>query len=251
MQQAVGAEVVGVGVAGAFAAEHADAAAGAGALAGGFHDLLVHAQRGGSDRLEVKIGVVAAGRSASPRQRSSSRSVMSEFLKKIALVALARGSGRIGHRMLQFTPKSERRRAVSGGPVPLLVRGISYSSAAAIHRANSSHEEDPRRRSAVDGVCNPGVRYHGTPPSPSPPPSRTITPKNLAWPRSSTTAGTGMRCRDLFRQNRPSTEASVAKSPAQEHGKVPAMTDLDDLRFPIGRFSPPASSEAGRSRGAN
>jgi hypothetical protein len=47
VEQALGAEIVGVGVAGALAGEDADAAAGAGALAGGFDDLLVDAQRGG------------------------------------------------------------------------------------------------------------------------------------------------------------------------------------------------------------
>ena len=61
MQQPLRAQVVGVGVAGALAAEHADAAAGAGSLAGRFHNLLVHAQRRRRNRLKVKVGVVAAG----------------------------------------------------------------------------------------------------------------------------------------------------------------------------------------------
>jgi hypothetical protein len=82
VEQALGAEIVSVGVAGALAGEDADAAAGAGALAGGFDDLLVDTERGGGDRLEVEVGVVAAGERASPRQRSSRRSVMPNFSKK-------------------------------------------------------------------------------------------------------------------------------------------------------------------------
>ncbi len=61
MQQALGREVVGVGVAGALAGEDADAAAYADALGGGLDERLVDAERGGGDRLEVKVGVVAAG----------------------------------------------------------------------------------------------------------------------------------------------------------------------------------------------
>jgi hypothetical protein len=82
VEQALGAEIVSVGVAGALAGEDADAAAGAGALAGGFDDLLVDAEGGGGDGLEVEVGVVAAGGEASPRQRSSRRSVMPNFSKK-------------------------------------------------------------------------------------------------------------------------------------------------------------------------
>ena len=87
MEQALGAEVVGVGVAGALAGEDADAAAGAGALRGGFDDLLVDAERGGGDRLEVKVGVVAAGGEGLAEAALQQALGEAEFLKEIALVA--------------------------------------------------------------------------------------------------------------------------------------------------------------------
>ena len=49
LEQALGAEVVGVGEAGAFAREHADAAAYADTLAGGLDQALVDTERGGGD----------------------------------------------------------------------------------------------------------------------------------------------------------------------------------------------------------
>ena len=60
-EQAIGAEVVGVGVAGALAGEDANAAADADALGGGLDDAFVHAEGGGGDGLEVEIGELSAG----------------------------------------------------------------------------------------------------------------------------------------------------------------------------------------------
>ena len=86
MEQALGAEIVGVGVAGALAGEHANAAAGAGSLAGGFDDLLVDAQRGGGDRFEVEVGVVAAGGQSLAQAALQQALGDAEFLKEITLV---------------------------------------------------------------------------------------------------------------------------------------------------------------------
>jgi len=61
VEQALGAEVVSIGVAGALAGEDTDAAASAGSLRSGFDDLLVDAQRGGRNRFKVKVSVVSAG----------------------------------------------------------------------------------------------------------------------------------------------------------------------------------------------
>jgi hypothetical protein len=61
LEERVGGEVVGVGVAGALAGEDADSAAEADALGGGLDDGLVDAERGGGDGLEVEVGVVAPG----------------------------------------------------------------------------------------------------------------------------------------------------------------------------------------------
>ena len=60
-QEAVGGEVVGVGVSGALAGEDTDTTADADALAGGLDQRLVDAQRGGGDGLEVEVRVLAAG----------------------------------------------------------------------------------------------------------------------------------------------------------------------------------------------
>jgi hypothetical protein len=92
VEQALGAEVVGVGVAGALAGEDADAAAGADALAGGLDDLLVDAERGGGDGLEVEVGVVAAGGERLAQAALQQALGDAEFLlKKIALVVFAGG----------------------------------------------------------------------------------------------------------------------------------------------------------------
>ena len=104
VQQAVRVEVVGVGVAGAFAAEHADAAAGADSLAGGFDDLLVHAQRGGRHRLKVQVGIVAAGRERLAQAALQQPLGDAEFLKKVTFVTGRWGSSRYAHRISQFTP---------------------------------------------------------------------------------------------------------------------------------------------------
>ena len=61
VEQALGTQVIGVGVAGALAGEDADAAAGAGALAGGLDDLLIDTEGDRCDRLEIEVGVISAG----------------------------------------------------------------------------------------------------------------------------------------------------------------------------------------------
>ena len=114
VQQPVGIEIVGIGVAGALAREHANAAAGAGALAGGFHDLLVDPQRGGRHRLEVEVGVVASGGQGLAQAALQEALGDAEFLKKIALVAGAGGNGRYAHRDSQFTLISGRNLARKG-----------------------------------------------------------------------------------------------------------------------------------------
>ncbi len=87
MQQALGRKIVGVGVAGALAGDHADAAAGAHALAGGFDQRFVDADRGRGDRLEVEVGVVAA-RGKSLAQAAFQQPLgKSKFFKEIAFVA--------------------------------------------------------------------------------------------------------------------------------------------------------------------
>jgi len=103
VEQALGAQIVGIGVAGALARQHADAAAGAGALAGGFDNLLVNTESCCHDRLKIQVGVVAAGRERLAQAALEQALGNSEFLKKVAFVAGNRGNGRFGHRS-QFTP---------------------------------------------------------------------------------------------------------------------------------------------------
>ena len=62
VQNALGREIVGVGVAGALADHHANAASCGNSLGSGLHHGLVHHQRGRGKILEIKVGVVAAGR---------------------------------------------------------------------------------------------------------------------------------------------------------------------------------------------
>ena len=87
MQQPLRAQVVGVGIAGPLAAQHADAASGARALAGRLHNLLVHAQRRCRNRLEVKVGVVAAGAQRLAQAALKQPLRQAEFLKKVAPMA--------------------------------------------------------------------------------------------------------------------------------------------------------------------
>ena len=54
------AEVVAIGVAGAFAGDDADSGAHADAFGGAFDDLLVDAEGAGGEVFEVDVGVVAA-----------------------------------------------------------------------------------------------------------------------------------------------------------------------------------------------
>src|SRR5690348_16333 len=71
------------------------------------------------------------------------------------------------------------------------------------------HEEKTCLGSAPSGVCVLGIRSPETPSSPSPPPS---------WPSS---------------------------SPPRITRKAGLMTEQEELRYPIGRFSPPESSTPG------
>ena len=87
MQQPLRAQIVGVGIAGALAAQHANAASGARSLAGRFHNLLVHAQRRRRNRLKVKVGVVAAGAQRLAQAALQQPLGDAEFLKKVALMA--------------------------------------------------------------------------------------------------------------------------------------------------------------------
>ena len=61
LEESVGGEVVGVGVARALAGEDTDAATEGDALGGGLDERLVDAERGGGDGLEVEVGVIAPG----------------------------------------------------------------------------------------------------------------------------------------------------------------------------------------------
>ena len=134
VEQALGAEIVGVGVAGALAGEDADAAAGAGALAGGFDDLLVDAEGGGGDGLEVEVGVVAAGGEGFAQAALEQALGDAEFLEKITFVAWGWGKRPVGHRGFSL------RRNPDGGfrttpPFLSWCAARSYSSARAAIRA--------------------------------------------------------------------------------------------------------------------
>ncbi len=85
-EQAVGGEIVGVGVAGALAGDDADAAAYADALAGGLDEGLVDAERGGGNGLEVEVGVVAAGGEGLAETAFHQAFGETEFLDEVAFV---------------------------------------------------------------------------------------------------------------------------------------------------------------------
>ena len=97
VEQALGTEIVSVGVAGALAGENADAAAGAGSLAGRFDDLLVDAERGGGDGLEVKVGVVATGSKSLAQAALEEALRDAEFFEKITLVTGVCWSSGLSH----------------------------------------------------------------------------------------------------------------------------------------------------------
>jgi len=118
VKQTLGREIVSVGVAGALAGEDADAAAGAGSLGGGFDDLLVDAERGGGDGLEVEVSVVTAGSEGLAQAALQKAFGDAEFLKKILFMAGARGILRIGHCLFSL-----RGSAGGGCLFPLLIRG--------------------------------------------------------------------------------------------------------------------------------
>ena len=61
VQNALGRKIVGVGVAGALADHHANAASCGNPLRSRLHHRLVHHERGGGEVFEIKVGVVAAG----------------------------------------------------------------------------------------------------------------------------------------------------------------------------------------------
>jgi hypothetical protein len=118
VQQALGAQVVSVGVAGALAGEHADAAAGAGALGGGLDDLLVDAERGGGDGLEVKVGIVSAGGEGLAQAAFQQALSDAELLKEITFVAgVGSRSGR-GHRVSSLRRLSNWGYARAAGTLP-------------------------------------------------------------------------------------------------------------------------------------
>ena len=85
-EEAVGGEVVGVGVAGALAGEDTDAAAEADALGGGFDEGFVDAEGGGGDGLEVEVGVVSAGGEGFAEAALHEALGDSEFFDEVALV---------------------------------------------------------------------------------------------------------------------------------------------------------------------
>ena len=97
VDEALGAEIVGVGVAGAFAGEYADAAAGAGTLAGGFHDLLVDAERGGGYGFKVEVGVIASCGECLAEATLQEAFGDAKFLEKVTAMAGSRAGG-LGYR---------------------------------------------------------------------------------------------------------------------------------------------------------
>jgi hypothetical protein len=103
MQKAVWVEVIGIGVTGALSREHANAATGAGPLAGRLHDLLVNTQAHRGNRLEIQVGIIAARRQGLAQAAFQQPFRNAKFLKKIALVVGNRGRGWRGHRTYQFT----------------------------------------------------------------------------------------------------------------------------------------------------
>jgi hypothetical protein len=98
-EQAIGAEVVGIGVAGALAGENANAAADADALRGGLDDAFVHAERGRGDGFEVEIRELAAGRKGLPEAAFQKPLGQSEMGQEVTLVVrgvrIRKGWGRM------------------------------------------------------------------------------------------------------------------------------------------------------------
>ena len=95
MQQPVWVEIVRVGVAGAVAGKHANAAARTGPLAGGLDDLLVDAQSDGGNRLEVEVGIVAARREGFTQAALQQPLGDAKLLEKIALVVGKGGTAEV------------------------------------------------------------------------------------------------------------------------------------------------------------
>ena len=85
-QQAFARKIVGVGVAGAFAGDDADAAAYADALAGGLDQGFVDAERGRGDRFKIKVGVLAAGGKRLAQAAFHQAFRQAKFLDEIAFV---------------------------------------------------------------------------------------------------------------------------------------------------------------------
>src|ERR1039457_206624 len=120
MQQALGGQVVSVGVAGAFAGEHPDAATGAGALRGRFDNLLVDAQRGCRNRLKVEVGIVATGAEGLAKAALKQPFGYAKLFKKIPGMTGSWGSGRSCHRALSLRLKQRGARVA---PVADLIQG--------------------------------------------------------------------------------------------------------------------------------
>src|SRR5580692_8101704 len=99
MQKPVRIQVIGIGVAGALARKHANAAPGARSLAGGLDDLFVDSERGGHHRFEVEVGIVAAGGEGLAEAALQQPLGDAEFFKEKTLVAGLKGSGGSGHRI--------------------------------------------------------------------------------------------------------------------------------------------------------
>jgi hypothetical protein len=89
-EQAIGREIVRVGVAGALAGDNAHAAACAHSLAGGFYQRFVEADGRGGDGLEVEVGIVTAGRKRLAQAALKQPLGDAEGVEKIAPVLGAR-----------------------------------------------------------------------------------------------------------------------------------------------------------------
>ena len=97
VQQALRAQIIGVGVAGPLARKHAYAAAHAGALAGGLHNLLIDAERGRRHRLKVKVSVIATGRKRFAQTAFQQSAVDAKFGLEILFVRRCGRSGQLAH----------------------------------------------------------------------------------------------------------------------------------------------------------
>ncbi len=199
VEKALGAEVVGIGVAGALAGEDADAAAGADALAGGFDDLLVDAQRGGGNRLKIKVGVVAAGGESLAQAALEQPLGDAELLKEITSVADGGGNCGIGHRSSSLRPARLARRDGWGrlrGPFPVLVRAISEPVPRGAMRVLHFRHDKALGCCPSCCVCQFCIcRSRSRPPSSPPPPSPSPPPRITGVSGTATKAAPGAAAR--------------------------------------------------------